>query len=779
MSQQLTEVDVIEEMERRAYRSQKEQDAANAVSNARTKLVLGKDAKSAFFAVLALGLETMPNWDIDTFAVDGKRLMYNPDFAIALKPEERIGVVCHEVMHCFPAGTLIPGADRPIEEIGVGDTVVDAGGEFTSVVNTMSRKYDGDLVVIKPRGMLPLRVTDEHPILVRTYKWKFVAGPRRTNVRDWSDPVWKKAAEVQEGDWVHVPMAYGPYSPTHITDHDGLALDEETAEFLGWYVAEGYTSRQGDYHNIGLCLGPREYPEAQHLADVIRKRMGCSAKVHTRGGGTGYLVRASGAPLGRWLLHHCGAGARNKRIPAAILYHKDLRILAAFLHGYISGDGHATRTVSFGTASRLLALQVQLAFARLGVLINLHYRGPQRGVIRGRGFQSHGLYHGYTTARAAFELLGFHELAHPARQTQYFGRAGECLLTPVVAVSRERFTGEVFNLETKSHTYVAQNVVTHNCAQKFWDRMGDRDPVIFNIAADLAINHILKESSFALPAGGCFPGEGKFKRMPPGLSTEEYYRLLQQDLAKAKSPTQAFIDEAKSGMDPGGCGQVLRPGDGTKQAANQASLDWDQRVAAAAQAAKYRGTLPAGIQGLVAQIGQSKVDWREVLRQFVSRVSSNDFSWHKPNRRFLHQGLILPGMRSDELGDIVLVVDASGSCFCKETQDAFASEMQGILDSFHVKVHIIYHDCQVYEPIVEWESSDGPLVLTPQGGGGTSHIPAFELIEQKDIKPTCVVCLTDCFSSFPDQEPDYPVLWAVVGNPKPQVPWGQVVLLED
>jgi predicted metal-dependent peptidase len=61
--------------------------------------VLGKDAKSCFFATLALRLLPGPDWGIDTLATDGRRLAYRPDFVTTLTPDELLGVVAHEVLH--------------------------------------------------------------------------------------------------------------------------------------------------------------------------------------------------------------------------------------------------------------------------------------------------------------------------------------------------------------------------------------------------------------------------------------------------------------------------------------------------------------------------------------------------------------------------------------------------------------------------------------------------------------------------------------------------------
>jgi len=43
------------------------------------------------------------------------------------------------------------------------------------------------------------------------------------------------------------------------------------------------------------------------------------------------------------------------------------------------------------------------------------------------------------------------------------------LVTPVqiVEVNRRQFAGQVYNLQTAQHWYIANNIITHNCVRSF------------------------------------------------------------------------------------------------------------------------------------------------------------------------------------------------------------------------------------------------------------------------------------------------------------------------
>jgi predicted metal-dependent peptidase len=317
---------------------------------------------------------------------------------------------------------------------------------------------------------------------------------------------------------------------------------------------------------------------------------------------------------------------------------------------------------------------------------------------------------------------------------------------------------------------VVAHEVLHN-ALAHHARRGHREPERWNVACDLAVNPLLLEAGFSLPASRLLPGEGKYRDLPTGRSAEEYYGLLPADTSGDGGGGDAG---QQSDQDPGSCGGVREPGDGSPAAVRQAEADWEVAVAQAEQVARQRGPLPAGLGRLVEEVLAPAVDWRQVLRDFLSSQARNDYSWSAPNRRFLHQGLYLPGLRSEELGEVVLAVDTSGSIGPRELA-RFAAEVEGILMAFDCELTIIYHD-SVVQRIQAWRSGEG--ALEPVGGGGTSHRCVFDWLEAEGSRPSCVVCLTDLWTEFPGEAPGVPVLWAVVGGNDRWPPFGQVVAVE-
>lgn len=299
-----------------------------------------------------------------------------------------------------------------------------------------------------------------------------------------------------------------------------------------------------------------------------------------------------------------------------------------------------------------------------------------------------------------------------------------------------------------------------HCALNHFCRQLGRDSERWNIACDLAINEELVRSGLKLPPGACIPGVGPFAKFPKGLNAERYYDMI---------PPKPSGGGGGAGKDPGGCGGVIPAQDEADEVQIQAK--WQVATAQAREAAKQAGTLSADLERIAAGVIDPPLAWPAILRRFVQLCSKNDYTWLHANRRHIARGLYLPSARSEDLGRVVITVDTSGS-IDEKTLAQFSSEAQAVLDAFPCQVELLYHDVDVAH-VQEWASDDGPITFEPKGGGGTSHCPVFERIAEGD-PPTCVICLTDAYTVYPEEPPDYPVLWAVLGNAD-DPPWGEVL----
>lgn len=307
--------------------------------------------------------------------------------------------------------------------------------------------------------------------------------------------------------------------------------------------------------------------------------------------------------------------------------------------------------------------------------------------------------------------------------------------------------------------FLAAHECFHPMLEHIFRRNG-RQAKRWNMAGDYVINQLLTDEGI-----GKMPKQGLLDRNiynNGGGTADGIYNILPDTPG-----------DGSGAGEPGGPLDDCEDAEGSPAEQAQQQAELKVAVAQAAQAAKMMGKLSSNMRRLVDEVLQPAVDWRDVLRKFIQKAKTDSRSWSRPNRRFVSQGMYLPSVSGEQLGDLLFAVDCSGSIGQRETNQ-FAAEMQFVKDDMNPsKIHVIYFDSSVSH--YESYERDDALDIKPHGGGGTDFAPVFEYMQEHQIEPVACVFLTDlCCDSFGD-EPDCPVLW--VSNHASEAPFGEVTMM--
>lgn len=339
-------------------------------------------------------------------------------------------------------------------------------------------------------------------------------------------------------------------------------------------------------------------------------------------------------------------------------------------------------------------------------------------------------------------------------------------------------------------------------------RRGDRDPKLFNIAADIAINDDLIAAGWTPPTGDDAPVTSEKFGFPPGLSTEEYYDLLLQRQqkqpkgGKGKKPQQG--GEGEGEPDPNGephlahgkCGGAAGNPDELEEKLDQevgrSPVDRkgierqvleDMRQAAASG----RGSMPAGLRALLTMDKKkSKIPWRRKFASLLRRASGQiqsggmDFSLSRPSRGSYARGIPRPGLIQQE-PVVLFIEDTSGSMGHPQLK-AVRREARAIMLNLGLeKVWWMDADAAVAAP-PRMASVRDLEHLPIHGGGGTDFRPALEQGMRLRPRPDIIVYLTDGDGTAPAAAPaGVVVLWCIVPsyfNKRPAT-WGHAVIMRD
>lgn len=393
-----------------------------------------------------------------------------------------------KVLACLPPGELIPGEYKPIEEIQIGETVFNRDGSLGKVLNTMNREFNGHLIEVNARYILPFKVTPEHPILlsevIRNDNYDAFKAGRRPKKTVWriNQTKWVEAGDLDKylalqdkyHKWcLHIPRLKAseevqecPLRPlkNHLTyDKGSFPITKETAWAMGLYVAEGNSGANGI---VQFALGNHELNMISRLVSVFES-IGYSPI--TREVGSVISVQICSTSLSELFSQLFGKGAGNKRIPDEIMMHPDEKIVLSFLRGYFDGDGHLDTKrgqLSAKTNSKVLALQIQMLFARLGyVAALLHGLREETIIIEGRRVNANPYYRVATTSTPAIQALGYY--VHSKQVREYAFVRDSVILTPLSNVVKIPYDGKVYNLSTTDETFSINNIICHNCGTRW------------------------------------------------------------------------------------------------------------------------------------------------------------------------------------------------------------------------------------------------------------------------------------------------------------------------
>jgi predicted metal-dependent peptidase len=341
-------------------------------------------------------------------------------------------------------------------------------------------------------------------------------------------------------------------------------------------------------------------------------------------------------------------------------------------------------------------------------------------------------------------------------------------------------------LKPKEIEFLFGHEVLH-CVYDHFGRRGDRDPMLFNVANDYAVNGDLKKHRVGefITSVPCLY-DAKYE----GKSSEEIYDILYENAEKIDigSLIDKMLDEH---LDGEGSGSGEEDEDGKKNGRGRPKLSAEERqqirdeikeaVLAAAAASDGAGNLPAGVKRLIQDMTAPKMNWREFLRMQLESTIKSDFTWMRASRRGWHMDAVMPGMKNDEMIDIAISIDASGSMGADMLKDIL-SETQGIMDSFPAyKLHVVSFDTQVYNPQqFDSENLDNLVDYEIHGGGGTDFDCVFEYFKENDIQPKRHIMFTDGypFGSWGDE--NYcDTVFIIHGTTTVVPPWGQHAYYEE
>ena len=315
-------------------------------------------------------------------------------------------------------------------------------------------------------------------------------------------------------------------------------------------------------------------------------------------------------------------------------------------------------------------------------------------------------------------------------------------------------------------------VIAHEILHMVFDHLGrreDRNPMLYNIAADYIVNNTLVRDRIGTTPSivDCFQ-DFKYE----GWTSEEVYDDIKKE---AEKNGEEFLkqlgemldehldmegedgDDDDNGEEKDANGNTVskKKPKFSKETIKEIKDEVKEAMMQAAQSAGA-GNVPAGVARMIKELTEPKMNWRELLRQQIQSTIRNDFTFQRPSRKGWHTGAILPGQNFDETIDICIALDMSGSIGNAQAQD-FLGEVKGIMDEYKdYNIKIWCFDTAVYNED-DFSADDGRELTDYEiaGGGGTDFMCNWTYMHENNIQPKKFLMFTDGYAWDSWGEEDY------------------------
>ena len=341
----------------------------------------------------------------------------------------------------------------------------------------------------------------------------------------------------------------------------------------------------------------------------------------------------------------------------------------------------------------------------------------------------------------------------------------------------------VNSLTVKQLEFLFGHEILH-CAFDHMARTGSRDRQLSNIAMDYAVNQILVDERIGekiTQVQICY--DPKYR----GMAWEEIYDELYEKAEKIsmeellKQLGQVLDEHLKEE----GAGEGDEEGEGkgrpriSKEDAQRIRDEIKEAMIQSAAAAGA-GKIPAAIQRMIKDMTEPKITWRELVQQEIQSIVRNDYSFQRVNRKSMHSGAVLPGMKEATTIDIAIAIDMSGS-IGSEDASIFLGEVKGILDQYEdFKINLWCFDTEIYNhKEISQDNSHDLEDYEPMGGGGTDFEVNWEFMKDNGIQPKKFIMFTDGYPCGGWGDEDYTdTIFIIKGGMTDDAPFGQTVIYE-
>lgn len=304
-------------------------------------------------------------------------------------------------------------------------------------------------------------------------------------------------------------------------------------------------------------------------------------------------------------------------------------------------------------------------------------------------------------------------------------------------------------------------------------RRGIRDPKLWNIACDHAVNLLLKEHGFKpYPYDYC---DTRFI----GMSAEQVYDILEKETPPPPKGSQGKDGEPSpsgaNGQNNPRAGDVIdyKPASNDNKTVAQVEQEIGISLEKALQQAKMAGQLTKSQSDALRAAQVEREPWYAHLRRYITTANTREYNWSRVDqRRMSYTNMLTPEMRTESMGRIVVSIDESGSLNNAQLS-AISAHVSDICKSCNPKELVIIRHTDRVTDVEIFTGPDYCTELIRKSTGGTDFRPVFDLVESQYSDAQVTLMFTDMCGPMPDHYAG-DTLW-ITSTERVNPPFGEII----
>lgn len=415
------------------------------------------------------------------------------------------------IMGCLPPNekVLTNSGLKNIEDVSLNDKLINENGLYVDIHNKQIYSVvEEDIFTIKVDNTFrQTTFTKEHPLLVskpilkRNYLKKH--NTLKFNERYWDFNFnYTRTEDVEIGDWIKTPNIYKKEIEDILEDKwvisenvrvdfnmESPLKDKDFWWFIGMWLGDGCLYNTDHSYVINVCFDSKDKYYLDKTKNLIKRLFDRSPTFIDKGRNSFELVFNSKF-LYYFILENFGKYSHGKKIPEWVKFMpKEYKI--ELIKGYLGSDGCWLKTkkngktnskISFVSVNLELLESIQDIIFSLGVISSLNkLRDTKQSQIMGRVITQKETYQLSLSNQDStdlinilnndkldpklnrFELSDFSIINKRIISGCHFSKDKEYIYFKVKDINKNKFTGNVYNFECDTHTFMCHHITTHNC----------------------------------------------------------------------------------------------------------------------------------------------------------------------------------------------------------------------------------------------------------------------------------------------------------------------------